>query len=165
MHAGLSSLSLVLYMLSSFTSQRIACKGRCPCLPSFPRCQCDWLLDPVCGTDGQSYLNPCYAMCSRAVNGRSPQQFWTCQTNILCFFQDVACKGKCPCKSSPNPLCICPAVIRPVCGVDGNFYQNSCRAACANTVSYFRNKLCSLQFQGYFQFSRELLAREPAPAK
>ena len=158
--------SLFLSILSSFTSQRIACKGRCPCLPSFPRCQCDWLLDPVCGTDGQSYLNPCYAMCSRVVNGRTARSnFGHVKQIFFVFFQDVACKGKCPCKSSPDPLCICPAVIRPVCGVDGNFYQNSCRAACANTVSYFRNKLRSLQFQGYFQFSRKLLAREPAPAE
>ncbi|TRY70818.1 hypothetical protein TCAL_17406 [Tigriopus californicus] len=73
-------------------------------------CSCIRVKDPVCGTDGRNYLNPCLAKCH----------------NVR-----VECDGSCPCQKSGGQ-CFCPFNFEPVCGVNGNDYDNRCLARCAN---------------------------------
>ncbi len=56
-------------------TEQYACRQDCPC-------QCPIMDEPVCGTDGRAYPNPCEAM--------------------KCGGVDVACSGTCPC---PTPIC------------------------------------------------------------
>ncbi len=70
-------------------------------------CNCDLDLAPVCGDNGQSYTNACFAECA----GVS----WT----------EGECEGN----------CVCPDVYLPVCGSDGITYGNECEAACAGVFA------------------------------
>jgi hypothetical protein len=76
---------------------------------------CPSTFSPVCGVDGRTFQNSCFAAC----NGIA-----------------VASVGQCPVAPVSNPVtqynaCSkCPATFSPVCGVDGRTFQNSCFAAC-----------------------------------
>ena len=48
-------------------------------------------------------------------------------------FQEIACKGECPCAHSNQ--CICPEDYSPVCGDNGRNYTNACKASCEDQVS------------------------------
>lgn len=73
-------------------------------------CLCLDVWDPVCGSDGRTYSNTCYARCAGVeVVGEGPCAFFEAQLSS----------------------CICPDVYDPVCGVNGVTYSNSCRAGCA----------------------------------
>lgn len=79
-------------------------------------CNCPLIYRPVCGTDGQTYSNDCVLRCVSAENvsnGRPPIYI-----NRL---------GECP-----QENCICPTVVLPVCGTDGNTYSNECNLVCEN---------------------------------
>ena len=94
------------------------CEGKCPCI-HYCTGLCPAILEPVCGSNGETYPNACMlenADCS------NPEQ------NIT-----VECRKKCPCKNCPLA---CPAILRPVCGSNGETYGNDCdleRAACENS--------------------------------
>lgn len=81
--------------------------------------KCPSFLDYVCGADGATYTNGCYALTSGTT---------------------VACKGKCPC-----PATTCAQIWAPVCGSNGVTYSNTCKAQQASaTVACNRACPCKI---------------------
>lgn len=95
--------------------------------------------DPVCGCDGRTYGNACYAAMAGANVARSgPCQSHCsatgdCSLNQFCYFEDCRIETG-VCKDRPLG---CPDVWDPVCGCDGRTYGNACDAAMAGvSVAY-----------------------------
>lgn len=70
-------------------------------------CVCSKLLEPVCGSDGNTYGNRCLAECNQV---------------------SITSEGPCPNPTADNeekPV-VCPLNNLPVCGSDGVTYGNDC---------------------------------------
>ena len=74
---------------------------------------CPEFLDPICGSDGVTYDNPCFLARE------------SCQEKKVIV---AVSRGPCPFGEDPlGPPCpnLCPLIYRPVCGSDGNTYDNA----------------------------------------
>jgi Kazal-type serine protease inhibitor domain len=87
------------------------------CIPNPPPIcpPCAYIYNPVCGCDGNTYFNPCVALCAGVQYTEG---------------------GPCGCLGKPQKVCVCPKNIDPVCGCNGVTYDNACYAECAGVLSY-----------------------------
>ncbi len=109
--------------------------GYCPepgqCRPKPTSCMPEWA--PVCGCNGVSFENACYAaQAGETVEHDGPCLPPTCQTleDCLgvgyCAKADGDCDGVGECRTPPVS---CLPTVEYVCGCDGVTYENSCYAA------------------------------------
>jgi len=106
--------------------------------------QCIEIFAPVCGCDGQTYDNACFANAAGvSVESEGPCEpsepaacgsrgLEPCADDEFCAFPDGADCGRAdaPGSCAPRPEA-CILIFDPVCGCDGQTYGNSCQAASA----------------------------------
>ncbi len=107
---------------------------------------CPLYYSPVCGCDGVTYANPCFAAAagaSIAHEGPCPPPACTdnsqCDPGLFCSKATGDCGGAGECIPEPE---VCPAIFDPVCGCDGQTYSNACVANAAG-VSIASEGACS----------------------
>jgi hypothetical protein len=113
--------------------------GVCAVIPEF----CPEIFSPVCGCDGQTYANGCFAnsagtsVASAGECAPLPQSCGSrgqraCDDASFCSFPPDANCGRADasgtCETRPQ---LCPQIFNPVCGCDGQTYPNSCIASSA----------------------------------
>jgi hypothetical protein len=115
-------------------------EGVCTNLPT----TCSTTVSPVCGCDGTTYDNACFAdsagvsidhtgECTGVGSACGGSSGVTCADGQFCKRADGACAADSEgvCTASPAS---CPAVNEPVCGCDNITYSNSCYADAAGVA-------------------------------
>jgi hypothetical protein len=105
--------------------------GECAQIPDI----CFLSIDLVCGCDGQTYSNSCFAAEAGvrvAAEGACDAQVCTgdgdCADGFFCLKDQGDCNGTGNCQLVSE---VCRLIFHRVCGCDGQTYFNSCFAAAA----------------------------------
>lgn len=80
---------------------------------------CAFTVSPVCGSNGVTYLNSCFAEAAGI----------TVYTPGACWNPGIVV-------ANMNPAANCPTAYAPVCGFNGVTYANACAAEAAGVVNY-----------------------------
>merc|ERR1711931_456351 len=85
--------------------------------PPKPSCMvaCPMVMKPVCGSDGKTYNNFCLLSAER-----------DCNTPTLSIRHPGKCIRRPVLPPKPSCMVVCPKIMAPVCGSDGETYNNFC---------------------------------------
>jgi PKD repeat protein len=81
---------------------------------------CSFTVSPVCGSNGVTYLNSCFAEAAGI----------TVYTAGACWNPGLVVENM-------NPTADCPTAYEPVCGFNGITYGNACEAEAAGVINYY----------------------------
>ncbi|XP_045451539.1 serine protease inhibitor dipetalogastin [Melitaea cinxia] len=85
---------------------------------ALPPCVCTRNMNPVCGSDGVTYSNPCLLDCKRITSNK-----------------DLKIEKNGPCGNEKLPkVCVCTYEYSPICGSNGITYPNQCALECESDL-------------------------------
>lgn len=146
-------------------------------------CNCELSFRPVCGRNGQSFMNACHASCGKTsilFEGLCEQKKFdkclkcarqggskVCGTNNQtynnkCFLEcdGAQLKDYGACGAGSGNSCVCPKLYLPVCAKGGKTYENACELDCAGAKLDY-NGVCGQGTQSECMYSCWTRPTEP----